>query len=100
MSQEEINDKAKDLVSSCHEAGAECIVLVGFKDGATIRAADGPMPEILLLNAIGLIQWGERTNNDAVEMAKALVDTVKEIKKDMSNQKWKGSNDLGGKKDD
>lgn len=97
MNQKEINQKAKDLVSLCHESGVPCVFLAGFDDGATIRAADGPMQEILILTAIGLIQWGKGTGNSAKEMAEALVDTVVKIQRDMDNGKWGGSHDQAKK---
>ena len=99
MYQNEISDKAKDLVSLCHEAGAEAIVLVGFKDGDTIRAADGAFNKVMLLIGIGLMQFGKQMNEDPVELAKDLLTCVKKIKKDMDNRKWKSSNDLGGRND-
>lgn len=99
MYQNEISDMAKDLISKCHEAGAEAIVLVGFKDGDTIRAADGPFNKVMLLMGIGLMQFGKQMNEDPVELAKDLLACVKKIKKDMDNRKWKGPDDLGGRND-
>lgn len=95
---DEINAKAKELVSLCHENGVECIFLAGFDDGQTIRAAAGPMQKILLLNAIGLISWGKQTGNSAKEMAEALADCVEKIQRDMDSGKWQSVEGLEGKK--